>query len=67
LLDLLLAGVTEGDLIGVPVHPVGEQDRAAQPVIHQLLPGSVIEIKLQSPAAILGLQLVADQLIQESP
>src|SRR5271157_965951 len=65
LFDLLLATVGGSDLLGAPVHAVGEQHRPAQPVSHQAQPGGVVKIELEMPMPIPEVQLVADQLGQE--
>src|ERR1700674_844925 len=64
-LDFLLAGIADGYLLGAPVHAIGEQHGATQTLIHESLPGSGIEIKLQPPPTITGFELITDQLLQE--
>ena len=59
-LDFLLAGIAHGYLLGGPIYTIGEQHGATQAMIHEPLPGSRIEIKLQPPLAITGLDLIAN-------
>jgi hypothetical protein len=60
LLDLLLAGVGGRDLLGAPVHAVGEQHRPAQSMTHQAQPCGMIESELQMPMPVLEVQLIVD-------
>src|SRR5664279_4658459 len=64
-LDFLLAGIAEGDLPGAPIQAIGEQHGAPQAMIHETLPGSGIEIKLQPPLTLPGFDLITDQLLQK--
>ena len=64
-LDLLLAGVTRQDLLGGPVHAIGQQRSTTQTMRQQLFQSSMIEIKLQMPAAIALLQLIPHQVGDE--
>ena len=65
LLYLLLTRVGGSDLLGAPVHAIGEQHGSAQPVSHQAQPGGVIKIELEMPMPVPEVQLVAEQLGQE--
>src|ERR671919_85732 len=51
-LDFLLAGIAHGDLLGGPVHTVGEQHGATETMVDKPLPGSGVEVELQPPSAI---------------
>jgi hypothetical protein len=53
------------DLLGAPIHSIGEQYSATEAVIDEPLPGSGIKIKLQPPLTIMGFDLITDQLFQE--
>src|SRR5206468_6083644 len=64
-LDFLLAGIADGYLLSGPIHAIGEQHGAPQAMIHEPLPGSGVEIKLQPPLSIMGLDLITNQLFQE--
>jgi hypothetical protein len=65
LLDFLLAGIADGYLLGAPIHSIGEQHSATQAMIDEPLPGGGIELKLQPPLTILGLDRITDQILQE--
>src|SRR6266478_799829 len=64
-LNFLLAGIPDGNLLGGPVHSIGEQHGAPQAMIHEPLPGSRIEIKLEPPLTIMGFDLITNQLLQK--
>ena len=65
-LDGLLAGVSSRYLFRRPVHAIGEQNRAAETMRQQALPGSTIEVELELPTAVALLEVVVDYIRQKS-
>src|SRR5205807_1092278 len=56
---------SRGRLARQSIHAIGEEDGASEAMIHEPLPGSSIEIKLQAPLPITGFDLITDQLLQK--
>src|SRR5882757_6009072 len=64
-LDGLLAGVSSRYLFRRPVHAIGEQNRAAETMRQQALPGSTIEVEWELPTAVALLEVVVDYIRQK--
>jgi hypothetical protein len=63
--DGLLTGISRRYLFRRPVHAIGEQNRAAEAMCQQALPGSDVEVELEMPVTLALLQFVVDYVGQE--